>query len=102
MIIPSIPIVKAPVKPIILINSLSPIKNKNKGKKQVINQDKFLERPKSYHKIFFKVIPKARKEVKQVINPKRKPKMRIPSPATSINPDIPVLEVSGPETPRII
>ena len=88
MIIASIPKATAPVKLITSINFLKPKKNNPKGIKQVKNQAKFLLSPKSYHKIFFKVKERARKEVKQVITPNKKPKRIILEPIVCSNPDI--------------
>ena len=90
----------APVKLITSINSLIPKRKRNKGKKQVKNQAKFLGMPKSYQNTFFKVKARVRKEVKQAITPKIKPNFIILSPNTCSNPGIASLDVAGPEAPR--
>jgi len=96
------PKAKAPVQQITSINSLKPSRNKNNGKKQAINHDKLRDKPKSYHKTFFKVKPNVIKEVKQVITPKINPKITMPLPKILAKPEIASLEVEAPETPKTI
>ena len=52
-----------------------PTKKRVNGKRQVISQAKFFPTFKSYRKTFFKVNPKAIKEVKVVKTPKKSPKL---------------------------
>ena len=102
MIIPSAPIATAPVKLITSINSLIPKRKSPKGKKQVKNQARFLERPKSYQSTFFKVKARVIKEVKQVIIPKIKPNFIILFPNICSIPDIASFDVLGPQAPKTI
>ncbi len=90
---------KAPIKPIISTNCLNPKRNRRKGRKQDITQEKPLGNPKSYQKIFFKATPRVRKEVKVAITPKINPHLIIP-PITKPKPDKASFEVFGPDTPN--
>ena len=94
----------APVKLITSINSLAPARKKIKGEKQVNAQEKFLENPKSYQNIFFKVRARVIKEVKQQIIPKTKPNFITLefAPKTCFIPEIASREVPEPEAPKII
>lgn len=87
------PIAKAPVKLIISINWRIPIRKRNKGRKQAMKPERFLERPKSYQKTFLRVNPIVRKEVKQAIIPKRKPTFITLSPRAMANPEMAFSEV---------
>ena len=100
--IASLPTATAPVKAIILMNSENPKRKKDKGSKENINQEMFLDKPISYQSVFFKVRPKEIKEVKQAITPKIKPSLIAPFPTVEINPETASSEVAGPVTLKII
>ena len=69
--------------------------------KQAKNQERFLFIPKSYQRIFFKVKPIVKKEVKTVKRPKIKAKATILLLKTFFKPIIASEEVFGPVIPVI-
>ena len=85
----------------ILIKSVIPNRSKVRGRKQAIIQEKYLFILKSYQKIFFKVNPVVKKEVKVVKIPKSKVKTTIPLPRLLLNPMIASEVVSDPVMPKI-
>jgi hypothetical protein len=84
------------------MNFLIPKRKRKRGIKEAINQERFLDKPRSYQKTFFKVNPKVRKEVKQVIIPNKNPRRIILFPRIKDNPEIASFEVFGPEVPKTI
>ena len=97
---PSMPSITPPIKDTTGIKLLTPTKKRNNGGKQVSSQAKFLFILRSYQKIFFKVSPKAIKEVKVATIPKRNPKDIILLSKKFCSPTKADSVVSEPETPR--